>query len=458
MNLGLILSKPGESDLGLACRLWMANQYSWYLDNIHIGDRIEEEIYSQPFLASIECGLTGLQRIRAIEALHLPNIPRPNLPSFLRKTENRRNCPSCAQSGYHSCYFDLPWIHECPVHLEPLVDHCPKCLSSWPRAQDVHLRRCKLCGIRDKSMLSKPNLSRTKKVFDNSGYDLISELDIFFNESLVFARPHWREHFHLFTARSSRYSKTKLYPSILASHYYSDYEDWQKSLPISDTLVPCVKIKFKRDTKRRKYWSSYIGDTTRVKLSTIRKKVFKQAAEELLELAGHPLGACQGTNDSNSHKQCYYCEVNDQLSSAFYHQVDRRGQFADYSVLELGKVKYGDPGLISYVTDSSNSSNPENCPELAVPRTVQYQVYELDIISCVKQLAFQVLLSRHHKDRNHFQINAYSSQEVLVNSYGYSNHYFFVVNPGDVVLYYPEEYQRFSFDSLDHWLSMTCSY
>jgi len=50
MNLGLILSKPGESNLALASRLWIANRYSWHIDSMHISDRIEEEIQSQPVM------------------------------------------------------------------------------------------------------------------------------------------------------------------------------------------------------------------------------------------------------------------------------------------------------------------------------------------------------------------------------------------------------------------------
>jgi len=64
MNLGLILSKPGESNLALASRLWISNRYSWHLDSMHISDRIEEEIQSQ---------LLSRGHIRRI-------FPRPTFP------------------------------------------------------------------------------------------------------------------------------------------------------------------------------------------------------------------------------------------------------------------------------------------------------------------------------------------------------------------------------------------
>jgi len=458
VNLGLILRKPGESDLALASRLWIANRYSWHLDNAHISDRIEEEIQSQPFLAAIDCELTGLERIRFIEASHLSNIPRTILPSYLKVNKKRRNCPSCAQSGYHSRYYDFPWLNECPIHHQALVDHCPRCLAPWPRSQDVHLRSCKLCGIREKSTLSKPNLSRNNKMFDNSLYEPIRELDIFFSETVNFARPNWQHHFHLFAGRSSEYARTMLYPSVLAAHHYEDFEEWRNLLPIYQALHSCSKVSFKRDTKRRKSWSSYIGDSTRTQLSSIRKDVLLRAEKCLTELADHSLDSCKGSDEVGMHEYCYYRELLTHLKSAFYHHADSRGNFANYSIKGLGKYRYGDPGLLSYLEDRSDSSDPKDQRFLAIPRSTQFLVYELDIISCVKQLAFQVLLSRGREDKKFKEMESYGPQEVLEHSYGYSNHYFFEASGHDITLYYPEEYHHFSFDDLNRWLSMTRTY
>ena len=458
MNLGLILSKPGESNLALASRLWIANRYSWHIDSMHISDRIEEEIQSQPFLAAIDCDVRGLDRVRFIETSHFPNIPKPNLPTFLKFNEKRRNCPSCAQSGYHAIYYDFPWMHECPIHHKPLIDHCPKCHMPWPTPEDVHLRQCNLCGIRNKSMLSKPNLSRIQKISDNSIYESIKELDIFFNQTVAFAQPVWRQHFHLFTGRSSDHTKTMLYPSVLTTHQYSNFEEWQSSLPISEALYKCTKHSFKIDTKYRKYWLSYIDDSTRVQLSNIRKDVFMRAEKRLEELANHEIGSCKGSEQSGLHENCYYCDLYVYLKDAFYQYADSQGHFADYSIRGLGKFKYGDPGLISYLKDFGDAINSENSRMLAVPRSIQFKVYELDIISSVKRLGFQIVISRHREARNLLKIDEYGTQRILENSYGYTNHYFFIVGAKDVTLYYPDEYDCFSFDCLDRWLSMTRSY
>ena len=146
------------------------------------------------------------------------------------------------------------------------------------------------------------------------------------------------------------------------------------------------------------------------------------------------------------------------LKVAFYQNADSQGHFADYSLRGMGKFKYGDPGLISYLKDFGDSMSFENSRMLAVPKSIQFKVYELDIISSVKRLAFQILVSRHRQARNLLKIDEYGTQRILENSYGYTNHYFFVVGAKDVTLYYPDEYDCFSFDCLDRWLSMTRSY
>jgi len=279
-------------------------------------------------------------------------------------------------------------------------------------------------------MLSKPNLSRIQKISDNSIYESIKELDIFFNQTVAFAQPVWRQHFHLFTGRSSDCTKTMLYPSVLATHQYSNFEEWQSSLPISEALYKCTKHTFKIDTKRRKYWSFYIDDSTRVKLSNIRKDVFTRAEKRLKELANHEICSCKDAKKSGLHENCYYCDLYAHLKVAFYQNADSQGHFADYSLRGMGKFKYGDPGLISYLKDFGDSMSFENSRMLAVPKSIQFKVYELDIIT----------------------------QRILENSYGYTNHYFFVVGAKDVTLYYPDEYDCFSFDCLDRWLSMTRSY
>ena len=38
-----------------------------------------------------------------------------------------RFCPECIQQGYHTHLFDLPWVARCPVHMQPLVNACPRC-------------------------------------------------------------------------------------------------------------------------------------------------------------------------------------------------------------------------------------------------------------------------------------------------------------------------------------------
>lgn len=68
-----------------------------------------------------------------------------------------RQCPECAQHGYHTAAFQLPSIVECPWHGQRLIESCPRCrrppVSAARRSRangglSLRLRsvRCR-CGI-----------------------------------------------------------------------------------------------------------------------------------------------------------------------------------------------------------------------------------------------------------------------------------------------------------------------
>ncbi|MGY4516235.1 hypothetical protein ACVWWW_001803 [Lysobacter sp. HA18] len=58
-----------------------------------------------------------------------------------------RQCPGCAQYGYHSALFQLPTVTYCPWHRDRLTDACPSCgNATWARFDQLHrLARC-ACG------------------------------------------------------------------------------------------------------------------------------------------------------------------------------------------------------------------------------------------------------------------------------------------------------------------------
>lgn len=69
------------------------------------------------------------------------SIPWTCLPWHLRA------CPRCLAAAYHSPLFQLPGIHRCPWHAEPLTTHCVQCGRSWYLLRDWRFRtgRCRCC-------------------------------------------------------------------------------------------------------------------------------------------------------------------------------------------------------------------------------------------------------------------------------------------------------------------------
>lgn len=64
----------------------------------------------------------------------------------LSLNEPIRNCPACAQVGYHSTIFQWNWLTHCPVHRLPLSERCPTCRQHWPSLMQITQRHCSNCG------------------------------------------------------------------------------------------------------------------------------------------------------------------------------------------------------------------------------------------------------------------------------------------------------------------------
>lgn len=59
----------------------------------------------------------------------------------------KKHCRRCAEIQYHSFVFDLPWIHDCPIHKAPLLRRCNKCNQKWPSVSEIRRRKCSVCGV-----------------------------------------------------------------------------------------------------------------------------------------------------------------------------------------------------------------------------------------------------------------------------------------------------------------------
>jgi len=82
------------------------------------------------------------------------------------------HCPVCAQQGYHTDIFRLPWISCCPIHHVPLSDKCPVCNQEWPTLYDIIKRDCPGCGKK----LDYKKINKQEKLSDNLMYDPIIHL------------------------------------------------------------------------------------------------------------------------------------------------------------------------------------------------------------------------------------------------------------------------------------------
>lgn len=444
MNFGLALAKPGESNLGLAARLWQANLGAWRLDSVFINQRIAQEIarnHRKEFV-EVDGSLNGLAAIKAFERHHFPDEPRADLPAGIGSTKSVRQCFVCAQARYHSLYFNTPWIEQCPIHNSPLLTSCPTCSKKWPEADDVHKRTCDTCGIRRKSG------SPTKlELFGSDEYDAFKELDVYFSHSVNIGIPESIHLRHLSTARLDEYAKTQLYPSVLAAHYYSDQN---LGTPIPEVIAPkihtCEHKRFK--FKPAEGWNVYVSDSQMKKMGQIRQKVVKAVTQKIQQLADHPIGSCE-QNENDGRFECVYCDCHNQIDLAFYHHAGRNQPLADYYLRNLGKERYSDPGLFQVIKDRNSKRI------FAVPPAIQWFLYELDVLSCVKRLILQLHYLKSPQEDVFNNVERPDETSLLGGHSPFTNYYYFVIEGDYCHLYYPSEYRESRFSNFENWLSIT---
>ncbi|GAA6137530.1 hypothetical protein NBRC116583_12770 [Arenicella sp. 4NH20-0111] len=446
MNFGLALAKPGESSLGLAGRLWQANLGAWRFDSVFINQRIDQEIAQnhRKEFKGIGDDAKGLDALKAFERHHFPDQPRANLPRYLKTTKAVRHCFVCAQSRYHSIYFNMPWIEECPIHEGPLLIVCPTCNKQWPSADDVHKRVCETCGIRRKSG------SPTRlELFGSDEYEVIRELDVFFSQEINIGKPEWIHMRHLSTPRIDMFAKTLLYPSVLVAHLSEKGSRPRIPEAIDPSIQLCQHKRFK--FKPAVNWNEYICDEKIKKMGQIRQKAIRSVLKNFQKLVDHPLGSCERDEGTGRFK-CIDCECHWQISSAFYEYASRHNPLASYYLPGIGKERFLDPGLVQVIRDTRSERF------FRVPDSIQWLLYELDIKSCIRRLALQLYYSNPSK-RSSLGIDQQIEDDVLCASQSpYTNYYYFVIEGDYCHLYYPNEYDDIYFFEFENWLSIMRSF
>lgn len=137
LNLGLSYRAAYESSYGAFKRFLMSNAplgnsiIKQQLKALHTG-RLPADY---PALAAqLERAYCDQYAIDFVQASPLP----PTAPV--------RQCEFCARQGYHTHFFQRPWLHLCPLHRAPLTWNCPDCRQPWPNIHQLMNSRCRTCG------------------------------------------------------------------------------------------------------------------------------------------------------------------------------------------------------------------------------------------------------------------------------------------------------------------------
>lgn len=157
MNLGTLLSKPGESNYSVYRRFLIANHaLNRNLEDIQSGmkQNFHEHFGNDVVYPSL------IEAIHMIEGKRFKNeqiILEHNKVYDYWNERPLKSCKKCSEIGYHSNYFDLQWVTRCPVHNSILLGKCPLCHKWWPSGKELFNRKCKCCGVnvKIKNILNK---------------------------------------------------------------------------------------------------------------------------------------------------------------------------------------------------------------------------------------------------------------------------------------------------------------
>ena len=144
LNTGLFLQKKGESQYGMFRRFLIANN-TYGLASI--SKRLTEQ-YENLHGALLVPHNKRCQMVQYLECnvIRIKGLSNKSTPSDVVKI--KRNCPSCAQIGFHSDAHNCNWLLSCPVHKIPILDECPKCSSVWPTRSELMAKKCNVCGVK----------------------------------------------------------------------------------------------------------------------------------------------------------------------------------------------------------------------------------------------------------------------------------------------------------------------
>lgn len=381
MNLGLALVKPGESLNAEARRLWLSNFASWNLTPYKVEELIDEQRYTDKRLSKLsrDENMKGFDLARA--AVQDTGVLRQfarRLPSFITRDQTMRNCQQCARVGYHSDYFNPPWLSHCPIHKTPLNTTCSQCSASWLNEFKVQLSRCSECGVRvSQSMLAERN------AFDRKPYDkAMVELVDFFNTEITLATPSSKFLGNSCQRRFNRFSRVLSYPSFLAGKRGLYSREVRKIRGLIDAIYPTLKVPF---VLSRQDASFDIYESEVRMMGRVREKVYQRIMMLLLRHANHKLGTCSRDQDFGDYR-CFYCQMWFSMQRGFYRNkpTDRCSELFLFDPPRSRAVRAPDPGIVFRIFDPNESKH------YSLPTNISELLYYTDVWMAVRVMAFQI--------------------------------------------------------------------
>lgn len=450
MNLGLGMAKPGESDLGLAMRLWYANRAVWNKSSQSWDTRVRhatQSIGNRDGHSSE--GASGLQlavNLHAKAANVLPFLEPASLGTQWPRSKCRRQCLACAEHGFHTFLFDYPWMSRCPVHDIDLTDRCPTCHDLWPTAAGVASRKCKVCGThRELDDLISDG------AFDTAPY--IEKLEpylTFFEAKISFFVERRSYPFDCRRPRESQVAQRHLLPSIIRSQQSVKIMNDKCMSEMGINLLACqhhaVTLSSEDNPPARSGGKIDISA-----MASSRRRVYNRANKALKQCANHKIGSCK-TDERLGHFLCVHCESWRQLNLGFRPALSNRGDVdvMQYSPPFTHKISVIDPGLITSIYD------PKTHLTHSIDGKTSTLIYETELWLSIHKMVAQVdfyLKSSATADQ-HFQNHSSPFTLFLSHAYHHFGHFFFVKNASGCELVFPKAYLSNDFNDQAQLLSI----
>ena len=382
MNFGFQLAKPAESDIGIAVRMWHSNRSTWRVDRTSLDHRIDSQIPHMDLPDSFRTSeYKGVDFVRELTNHVKGWLPYPDLSYMQRREEPVKHCEECAKVGYHSLYFMLPWMRQCPVHKTDLTSTCRQCRKKWPSRSNVNDRKCDACTIR----VPKIDLI-SRGAYDIAPYERsFAPLDSLF-KTAPRHKSYRRKHLGpRWTARGDVSAKLLSIPSSLASLNRIDQAERAELTSIGVPIFEChhFTFEFERDAEYDPYRFSR---RERIAMFRVRKNVLRRAriAISSLRKSAHRICRCEDVT-STHFIPCLYCQMQlVLLVSGLNEEVSSYTTVFNYDNQSLRNIRIDDPGIVRGI--SLDDQAPRHC----IPIWVSMIIYHVDLWMLFRQIAMHV--------------------------------------------------------------------